>query len=109
MWRNVTADGFKLICQFPLPVRVRASGLSATSRGVGARWNLAEITRGDSLVMHLTLSPDDAPLTIETASVRRCNEYLFSIAFLVMDTKEQERLHLYLLRLEQREQPMDAL
>jgi hypothetical protein len=79
------------------------------SRGGCQMECLAEITRRDSLVMHLTLSPDEAPLTIEAASVRRCNEYLFSIAFLVMDTKEQERLHLYLLRLEQREQPMDAL
>ena len=52
--------------------------------------------------MHLTLSPDEAPLIIEAASVRRCDEHLFSVAFLVMDTKEQERLRLYLSKLEER-------
>ena len=49
--------------------------------------------------MHLTLTPEEAPLTIEAASVRRCNEHLFSVAFLVMDTKEQERLRAYIARL----------
>jgi len=52
--------------------------------------------------LHLTLSLDEAPLTIDAASVRRCNEQLFSVAFLVMDMKEQARLKLYLSSLEKK-------
>ena len=66
-----------------------------------------DITSRDSLVMHLTLSPDEAPLQIQAASVRRCNEHLFSVAFLVMDTTEQQRLRKYLSKLEQ-EGPVQA-
>ena len=28
---------------------------------------------------------DESPLTIEAASVRRCNDHLFNVAFLVME------------------------
>ena len=59
----------------------------------------------DSLIMHLTLSPDEAPLIIEAASVRRYDEHLFSVAFLIMDVEEQERLRLYLANLQKKEQP----
>ena len=69
---------------------------------------MADITSRDSLVLHLTLSPEEAPLTIQAASVRRCNEHLFSVAFLVMDMKEQERLRLYLAHLEEKEQHKDV-
>ena len=69
---------------------------------------MADITSRDSLVMHLTLTPEEAPLTIQAASVRRCNEHLFSVAFLVMDMKEQERLRLYLAHLEEKEQHKDV-
>ena len=61
-----------------------------------------DMTNNDALVMHLTLSPDEAPLLIEAASIRRCDEHLFSVAFLVMDTKAQARLQLYLSYLDQR-------
>ena len=60
---------------------------------------VADLAAQDSLTMHLTLSPNEAPLIIEAASIRRCDEHLFSVAFLIMDTKEQERLRLYLSRL----------
>jgi hypothetical protein len=61
-----------------------------------------DITSRDSLVMYLTLSPHEPPLLIQAASVRRCNEHLFSVAFLVMDTTEQQRLREYLSKLEQK-------
>jgi hypothetical protein len=57
------------------------------------------------LIMYLTLSPDEAPLIIEAASVRRYDEHLFSVAFLVMDTKEQEKLRLYLSQFEKEQRP----
>ena len=41
---------------------------------------------------------------IEAASVRRYDEHLFSVAFFVMDMKEQERLRLYLSNLQKKEQ-----
>jgi len=63
---------------------------------------LADITNHDVLTLHLTLSLDEAPLTIDAARVRRCNEQLFSVAFLVMDMKEQARLKLYLSSLEKK-------
>lgn len=63
---------------------------------------MVDLVSQDALSMHLTLSPDEAPLIIEAASVRRCDEHLFSVAFLVMDTKEQERLRLYLSKLEEK-------
>lgn len=68
----------------------------------------APIIARDSLIMHLTLSPDEAPLTIEAASVRRYDEHLFSVAFLIMDLKEQERLRVYLSNLQKKEQPKGA-
>ena len=77
------------------------------SRGGCQMECMADITSRDSLVMRLTLSPNETPLLIGAASVRRCNEHLFSVAFLVMDTKEQERLRLYLSRLEAKEQHKD--
>lgn len=75
------------------------------SKGGCQMESTATIISRDSLAMHLTLSPDEAPLIIEAASVRRYNEYLFSVAFLVMDMKEQERLRLYLSNLQKNEQP----
>ena len=78
------------------------------SRGGCQMDSMADITSHDSLLMHLTLSPDETPLTIEAASVRRCNEHLFSVAFLVMDTREQERLRLYLSQLDEKEQLKDV-
>jgi hypothetical protein len=47
------------------------------------------------------LTPDGAPLNIEAASVRQGNEFLFHVAFLVMDMKEQERLSRFLSHLPQ--------
>lgn len=72
------------------------------SKGGCQMESMAEITSRDSLVLHLTLSPHEAPLLIQAASVRRCNEHVFSVAFLVMDTTEQQRLREYLSQLEQR-------
>jgi hypothetical protein len=69
------------------------------SRGGCQMESMVDITTRQSLAMQLTLSSDEAPLTIEAASVRRCTEHLFSVAFLVMDTKEQERLSRYLSKL----------
>ena len=66
---------------------------------------MSDLAAQDSLIMHLTLSPDEAPLIIEAASVRRCDEHLFSVAFLVMDTKEQERLRLYLSHFDEKQRP----
>jgi hypothetical protein len=74
------------------------------SKGGCQMESTATITARDSLIMHLTLSPDEAPLMIEAASVRRYDEHLFSVAFLVMDMKEQERLRLYLSNLQKKEQ-----
>jgi hypothetical protein len=64
--------------------------------------SMADITNRDVLTLHLTLSLDEAPLTIDAASVRRCNERQFSVAFLIMDTKEQARLMIYLASLEKK-------
>ncbi len=75
------------------------------SRGGCQMECMADLAAQDSLIMHLTLSPDEAPLIIEAASVRRCNEHLFSVAFLVMDTKEQERLRLYLSHFDEKQRP----
>lgn len=75
------------------------------SRGGCQMECMADLAPQDSLTMHLTLSPDDAPLIIEAASVRRYDEHLFSVAFLVMDTKEQERLRLYLSQFEEAKRP----
>ena len=75
------------------------------SKGGCQMESTAPLIARDSLIMHLTLSPDEAPLTIEAASVRRYDEHLFSVAFLIMDLKEQERLRLYLLNLQKKEQP----
>jgi hypothetical protein len=66
---------------------------------------MADLAAQDSLIMYLTLSPDEAPLIIEAASVRRYDEHLFSVAFLVMDTKEQEKLRLYLSQFEKEQRP----
>lgn len=71
------------------------------SRGGCQMESMADVTSGDSFVMHLTLSSNEAPLTVEAASVRRCDEHLFSVAFLVMNAKEQERLRIHLAHLEQ--------
>ncbi len=70
------------------------------SRGGCQMESMADIPAQDSVIMHLTLSPDEAPLTIEAASVRRFDEHLFSVAFLVMGAKEQDRLRRYLSNLE---------
>ena len=59
------------------------------------------------LVLKLRLSGEETPLTIHASSARRCHEGGFNVAFLVMDTKEQERLRLYLSRLEAKEQHKD--
>jgi PilZ domain len=75
------------------------------SRGGCQMECMADIAVQDSLIMHLTLSPDEAPLVIEAASVRRCDEHLFSVTFLVMDTKEQERLRLYLSNFDETQRP----
>lgn len=75
------------------------------SRGGCQMECVTDLTVRDSLIMHLTLSPDEAPLTIEAASVRRYDEHLFSVAFLVMDTKEQERLRLYLSNFDEKQRP----
>ncbi len=69
--------------------------------------SMIDITSRDRLVLHVTLTPEEAPLLIQAASVRRCNERLFNVAFLVMDMKEQERLRLYLAHLEEKEQHND--
>jgi hypothetical protein len=61
----------------------------------------ADIASGECLVLHITVSTDDAPLAIQVASVRECADGLLNIAFLVMDAKEQERLRIYLSHLEQ--------
>lgn len=89
----------------PVTFTGRASGMGTVrnlSKGGCQMECMADLTNNDALVMHLTLSPDEAPLRIEAASVRRCNEHLFSVAFLVMDTKAKARLHLYLSYLEER-------
>jgi hypothetical protein len=78
------------------------------SRGGCQMESMADLPAQNSLIMHLTLSPDEAPLIIEAASVRRCDEHLFSVAFLVMDTKEQERLRLYLSRFNETQRPKGA-
>jgi hypothetical protein len=44
--------------------------------------SMVEITTRRAVTMQLTLPAEEAPLTIEAASVRRCNEHLFSVAFL---------------------------
>jgi hypothetical protein len=75
------------------------------SKGGCQMESTAPLIARDSLIMHLTLSPDEAPLIIEAASVRRYDEHLFSVAFLIMDIKEQERLRLYLADLQKKEQP----
>lgn len=78
------------------------------SKGGCQMESTAPIIARDSLIMHLTLSPDEAPLAIEAASVRRYDEHLFSVAFLIMDIKEQERLRVYLSNLQKKEQPKGA-
>jgi PilZ domain len=75
------------------------------SRGGCQMECMADLPSQNSLIMHLTLSPDDAPLIIDAASVRRCDEHLFSVAFLVMDTKEQERLRVYLAHFDETQRP----
>jgi c-di-GMP-binding flagellar brake protein YcgR len=75
------------------------------SRGGCQMECMADLAAQDSLIMYLTLSPDEAPLIIEAASVRRYDEHLFSVAFLVMDTKEQEKLRLYLSQFEKEQRP----
>ncbi len=75
------------------------------SRGGCQMESMADIVVQDSLIMHLMLSPDEAPVIIEAASVRRCGEHLFSVAFLVMDTKEQERLRRYLSNFDEPQRP----
>ena len=62
----------------------------------------ADIATRESLMLHITLSPDEVPLAIQAASVRRGDDGLFNVAFLVMDINEQERLRQYLSKLEQR-------
>jgi hypothetical protein len=61
----------------------------------------ADIVSRESVVLHIRLSTDEAPLAIQVASVRQCDDGLLNIAFLVMDAKEQERLRKYLSSLEQ--------
>ena len=94
--------------RFPVSLPITFSG---SVKGVGMVRNLAksgcqmesmaDIRSCDSLVLHVTLTADEAPLTIEAASVRRCDERLFNVAFLVMETKEQERFSRFLSNLEQ--------
>jgi hypothetical protein len=101
--------------RFPVALPISFTG---KDKGMGIVRNLsrggcqmecvADLGAQDSLVMHLTLSPDEAPLIIEAASVRRCDEHLFSVAFLVMDTKEQERLRLYLSHFNETQRPKGA-
>lgn len=89
--------------KLPLTFSGRVNGMGMVrnlSKGGCQMECLADITNQDVLTLHLTLSLDDAPLTIDAASVRRCTEQLFSVAFLVMDTKEQARLKLYLSSLQ---------
>ena len=69
---------------------------------------MADLASQDALIMHLTLSPDEAPLVIEAASVRRCDEHLFSVAFLVMGPQEQERLRLYLANVEENQRNRES-
>lgn len=78
------------------------------SRGGCQMESMADIVVQEPLIMHLTLSPDEAPVIIEAASVRRCDERLFSVAFLVMDTKEQDRLRLYLSNFDETQRPKDT-
>jgi hypothetical protein len=89
--------------------RVKGMGIARNLSKGGCQMDcMADIRSRDCLVLHVTLTLEQAPLTIEAASVRRCNEHLFNVAFLVMDTKEQERLRLYLAHLEQKEQHKDV-
>jgi hypothetical protein len=67
--------------------------------------SMVDIPTRDSLIMHVTLSPDEPPLTIDAARIHRCSEYRFSVTFLVMATKEKERLRLYLRSLEENKRP----
>jgi PilZ domain-containing protein len=60
-----------------------------------------DIASGECLMLHITLSTDEASLVIQVATVRGCDDGLFNIAFLVMEAKEQERLKVYLSNLEQ--------
>ena len=75
------------------------------SRGGCQMECMADLAAQNSLIMHLTLSPNEAPLIIEAASVRRYDEHLFSVAFLLMDAKEQERLRLYLSNFDEKPRP----
>lgn len=85
----------------------------AFERGVGIVRNLliggcqmesmTDIPTRDSLIMHVTLSHDEPPLTIEAASIHRCGAYRFSVTFLMMQPKEQERLRRYLANLEKKD------
>jgi PilZ domain len=108
--RNNRRFQVNLPITFTFTGSVKGMGIARNLSKGGCQMDcMADIMSRGSLVMHLTLSPDEAPLTIEAASVRRCNEHLFSVAFLVMDTKEQERLRLYLSHLEEKKQLEDVL